>query len=265
MIKSTQKNKNGKNNSLQKINRTVAGIDVGADSVFVCAGKADGSTEVKEFSTFTVDLQSMIEWLKQCGVTSVAMESTGVYWIPPYDMLEQAGFEVLLTNAYYLKTVPGRKTDVKDSQWIQQLHSYGLLRGSFRPEGTCLTLRGYVRQRSKLVEQSSSQVNLMHKALSQMNIQLRQVVTDITGDTGMKITRSIVAGERNPLILAQHRDPRCKASVLEISFVLKSLHVKSILKKILMLGVTMIKMNNHRNPFLKKSAHQVNPHIVLIL
>ncbi len=219
MSQYTQKNKISKNinNSLKAINLTAAGIDIGANEIFVCAGKLDGSTEVKKFSTFTTDLKAMINWFKQCNTTSVAMESTGVYWIPAYDMLEQAGFEVILVNAYHLKTVPGRKTDVKDCQWIQQLHSYGLLQGSFRPEGIYLTLRGYTRHRSKLTNQISLQVNLMHKALSQMNIQLRQTITDIDGVTGMKIIRSIIAGERDPFVLAQHRSPQCKSSIDEIA------------------------------------------------
>jgi transposase len=204
-------------NLLKQVNATAAGIDIGAHSIFVCVGKHDGSTEVREIPTFTADLLAMVDWLKSCGTTSVAMESTGVYWIPPYDILEQAGFDVILVNAYYLKTVPGRKTDVKDCQWIQQLHSYGLLRGSFRPDGECITLRGYVRQRSKLVELASSQINLMHKSLVQMNIQLHQVVSHITGVTGMNIIRAIVAGERDPVALSQYRNYKCRASENKIA------------------------------------------------
>jgi len=204
-------------NLLKQVNPTAAGIDIGAHSIFVCVGKHDGSTEVREIPTFTADLLAMVDWLRHCGTTSVAMESTGVYWIPPFDILEQAGFDVILVNAYYLKTVPGRKTDVKDCQWIQQLHSYGLLRGSFRPDSECLTLRGYVRQRSKLVELASSQINLMHKALAQMNIQLHQVVSHITGITGMNIIRAIVAGERDPIVLSQYRNYKCRASENKIA------------------------------------------------
>ena len=156
----------------------------------------------------------MLTWLKKCGVKSVAMESTGVYWIPVYDILAQGGLEVLLVNAYYLKTVPGRKTDVKDCQWIQQLHAYGLLRGSFRPDDECVILRGYVRQRTRLFELASQQVQLMHKALVQMNLQINHVLSDITGSTGMNIIRAIVRGERDSLKLAKYRDYRCKRGQL---------------------------------------------------
>ena len=152
----------------------------------------------------------MVTWFKENSINSVAMESTGVYWIPIYDILAESGFEVLLVNAHHLKSVPGRKTDVKDCQWIQRLHSYGLLRGSFRPNNHCVTLRSYVRQRSKLFELASIQGQLMHKALTQMNLQLNLVISDITGATGMQIIRAIIAGDRNPLVLAEMKDYRCK-------------------------------------------------------
>jgi transposase len=144
----------------------------------------------------------MIGWLKKNKVESVAMESTGVYWIPPYELLEEAGFEVLLVNARFFRAVPGRKTDVQDCQWIQQLHSYGLLRGSFRPEQDIVELRSYVRQRSRLFESAGTQVQLMHKALTQMNIQLNHVISDITGTTGMNIIKAILQGKRDPTSLA---------------------------------------------------------------
>lgn len=218
MTQNTQNSKiSKKNNSLSVINAKAAGIDIGANSIFVCAIKPDGSTEVKEFGTFTNNLKMMAALLKEYGITSVAMESTGVYWIPVYDVLEEEGFDVVLVNAHYVKMVPGRKTDVKDCEWLQKLHSHGLLRGSFRPEGDFLTLRGYTRNKTNLVEMRSMQLNLMHKAMTQMNIQLRQVVSDIDGETGMKIIRSIVAGERNPVLLAKFRDRRCKKSEAEIA------------------------------------------------
>jgi transposase len=205
------------NFKLAPMNPAVAGIDIGASSVFICIGFTDGHQEVREYLTFTEDLKSMLTWIQQNGIQSVAMESTGVYWIPIYDILAQAGIDVVLANAYYLKTVPGRKTDVKDCQWIQQLHAYGLLRGSFRPDDEGVMLRGYVRQRSRLFELASQQVQLMHKALVQMNLQLNHVVSDITGATGMKIIRAIVSGERSPAALAEYRDTRCKKNEKEIA------------------------------------------------
>ena len=202
---------------LTPMNPRVAGIDIGAASVFVCIGFADGHQEVHEYPTFTEDLKNMLLWIQQNGIQSVAMESTGVYWIPVYDILAQGGIKVTLANAYHLKTVPGRKTDVKDCQWIQQLHAYGLLRGSFRPDDEGVVLRGYVRQRSRLFELASQQVQLMHKALVQMNLQLNHVVSDITGSTGMKIIRAIVSGERIPSTLARLRNYRCKKDETEIA------------------------------------------------
>jgi transposase len=209
--------KSPSNFKLSPLSPCVAGIDIGAASIFTCAGFSDGHQEVREHFTFTEDLREMANWLKECGIKSVAMESTGVYWIPVYDILSQAGFEVVLVNAYYLKTVPGKKTDVKDCQWIQQLHAYGLLHGSFRPDNEGVELRGYVRQRSRLVELASQQMLLMHKGLIQMNLQLNHVISDIAGTTGMAIIRAIVAGERDPVVLAQHRNPRCKKSKEEIA------------------------------------------------
>jgi transposase len=206
-----------KSSSFGCINPNVAGLDIGASSVFACAGLGNGMQKLKEFPTFTADLKSMVNWLKQCGICSIAMESTGVYWIPVYDILAESGFEVLLVNAHHLKAVPGRKTDVKDCQWIQQLHSYGLLRGSFRPDDECVAFRTYVRQRSRLFESAATQVQLIHKALTQMNLQLNLVISDITGATGMKIIRAIVAGQRNPVQLAELRHYKCKKEKEEIA------------------------------------------------
>lgn len=205
------------NFQLSQMNPCVAGIDIGARSVFICIGFTDGHQEIREYLTFTEDLRNMLTWVQECGIKSLAMESTGVYWIPVYDILAQAGLEVLLVNAYYLKTVPGRKTDVKDCQWIQQLHAYGLLRGSFRPDDECVVFRGYIRQRTRLFELASQQVQLIHKALTQMNLQINHVLSDITGATGMNIVRAIVGGERNPLVLAKFRDYRCKKDEKEIA------------------------------------------------
>jgi transposase len=199
-----------KNQRLSMINQNVAGIDIGANSVFVCAGFANGTQQVREFSTFTTDLKAMARWLKENNIKSVAMESTGVYWIAPYDILAEAKFEVLLVNPRTIKAINRKKTDVMDCQWIQELHSYGLLKGSFRPDDHGVTFRGYVRQRARLVKDAAIQIQLMHKALSQMNIQLRQVLSDIVGMTGLSIIRAIVAGEYDPKVLAKHRHSNCR-------------------------------------------------------
>ena len=207
MKKNTTKSKN-----LNRINSNVAGIDIGASSIFVCIEPDNKPRIVREFPTFTVDLKRMITWLQENNVQSVAMESTGVYWIPIFDLLDENNLKPLLVNAYHLKTVPGRKTDVKDCEWIYQLHSYGLLNGSFRPDHETVELRTYVRQRTKLIELSSTQINLMHKALAQMNVQLHQVISDLAGTTGMEIIRAIIGGERNPVNLAKLRNFRCHKS-----------------------------------------------------
>lgn len=209
MIKSTKSSKT-KPASLSQLNPKCAGIDVGAAELFVCIAKNSSEQEVRTFSTFTADIKLMIQWLKKNKIESVSMESTGVYWIPPYEFLEEAGFEVLLVNARFFKAVPGRKTDVQDCQWIQQLHSYGLLRGSFRPEMDIVELRSYVRQRSRLFESAGIQVQLMHKALTLMNIQLNHVISDITGMTGMNIIRAILRGERDPATLADLSVASCR-------------------------------------------------------
>jgi transposase len=198
---------------LVPINRRAAGVDIGA-TFHVAAVPVDLDTEpVRSFRSFTADLDQLADWLVKLGITTVAMESTGVYWIPLFEILEARGLEVVLVNARDAKNVPGRKTDVNDAQWIQQLHSYGLLRASFRPTADIAALRAYLRHRERLVEYAASHVQHMQKALMQMNLQLHHVVSDITGVTGMTILRAIVAGERNPDVLAQHRDVRCKASV----------------------------------------------------
>ncbi len=159
----------------------------------------------------------MADWLTQCGVTTVAMEATGVYWIGVFQILEAKGFEVKLVNAHHFKTVPGRKTDVLDCQWLQRLHTYGLLSGSFRPEDQVCVLRSYVRQRECLIKSAGIHVQRMQKVLIQMNLHLHKVISDITGLTGIAIIRSIVAGERNPEVLAKLKDPRIKSSTTEIA------------------------------------------------
>lgn len=206
---------------LEHINRYAAGIDIGSKSHFVAVPEGTDEQPVREFSTFTADLERLAEWLISCGVTTVAMESTGVYWIPVFEVLESHGLEVKLVNARHVKNVPGRKSDVLDCQWLQQLHTYGLLHGAFRPVDQVCTLRAYVRQRSTLVRSSASHIQRMQKALAQMNLQLHNVVTDITGTTGMRIIKAILDGERNPDALAAMRDPRCKNSSAMIARSLK--------------------------------------------
>ena len=201
---------------LEHINRWASGIDIGATSHFVAVPEGCSETTVREFKSVTPDLYALADWLKQCGIQTIAMESTGVYWIPVYELLEEKGFEVKLVDARQVKNVSGRKTDVLDCQWIQQLHTYGLLNGAFRPADEVCELRAYVRQRSMLVQSASRYIQHMQKALTQMNLQLHHVITDITGDTGMRVIRAIVKGERDPKILAENRDPRCKSSTGDI-------------------------------------------------
>jgi transposase len=203
--------------ALGQINPDAAGMDIGSEEIFVAVPKGRDTEVVRSFPTFTADLYRLAEWLEQCRVTTVAMESTGVYWIPVYEILEQRGFEVYLVNARHLKNVPGKKTDVMDCQWIQQLHTYGLLRASFRPVEEICSLRVVVRHRDMLVKSRSRHILHMHKALQMMNIQLTQVVSDITGVTGMKIIRAIIDGARDPRALAAFRDPRCAHSEEEIA------------------------------------------------
>lgn len=197
---------------LDYINTNAAGIDIGSKSHFVAIPEGRDTQSVKEFSTFTNGLYELVAWLKKVKVTTVAMESTGVYWVPVYDLLEQEGFEVLLVNARHIKNVPGRKTDVCDCQWIQQLHSYGLLRASFRPEEKVRKMRTLMRHRSMLIEYASSHIQHIKKTLSLMNVRLDNAIRDITGVTGMKIVRAIIGGERDPAKLAKYRDSKCKNS-----------------------------------------------------
>lgn len=200
----------------ERIQPDAAGIDCGEKSHFVAVGRDRDSQPVREFRTFTADLHRLAEWLVRCRVKTVAMESTGVYWIPVYEILEQHGLEVVLVNARHVHNVRGRKTDVSDCEWLQQLHSVGLLRASFRPAAAIVPLRSYMRERAILVEEAAARIQRMQKALTQMNVMLHTVISDITGATGLKIVRSIVAGQCNPELLAAHRDSRCQASREEI-------------------------------------------------
>src|SRR5215469_16501795 len=200
----------------ERIQPDAAGIDCGQNSHFVAVPPERDPQPVREFRTFTADLHRLADWLVQCGVKTVAMESTGVYWIPLYEILEQRGLEVLLVNARDVHNVRGRKSDVSDCEWLQQLHSVGLLRPSFRPTAAIVPLRSIMRQRETLVEEAATRIHRMQKALTEMNLKLHTVLTDLTGQTGLKIVRSILDGERDPQCLAAHRDYRCHASHAEI-------------------------------------------------
>lgn len=198
---------------LSRVHPAAAAIDVGATIHVAAVGPDRDPQPVRTFQTFTDDLHRLADWFGHCGVKTVVMESTGVYWIPIYEILEQRGFEVLVVNARDAKHVPGRKTDVSDAQWLQRLHEYGLLRASFRPEAEIARLRAYLRQRERLLDYAAAHIQHMQKALTQMNLHLHHVVSDVTGVTGMLIIRAIVAGERDPDILASFRDVRCRSSV----------------------------------------------------
>ena len=210
IMKRKARNRKRLQEHLEQVNLYAAGIDIGSTSHYVAVPPSLDDQPVREFSCFTGDLEHMADWLKHVGITTVAMESTGVYWIPAYEILEERGFEVYLVNPRYLKNVPGRKTDVLDCQWLQQLHSFGLLRAAFRPSEEICALRTYMRQRSMLIENAATHIQHMQKALRQMNLLLDNVVADITGKTGMQIIRSILKGQRDPESLAKYRDHRCK-------------------------------------------------------
>jgi len=201
---------------LERIKPNAAGIDCGSEQHHVAVPSDRDPEPVRSFKTFTADLHRLADWLQACGIETVAMESTGVYWIPIYEILEERGLAVVLVNARHVKNVPGRKSDVLDCQWIQELHSVGLLSGSFRPAAEIAALRAYLRHREKLIQGATSHIQRMQKALVQMNIQLHNVISDITGVTGMRILRNIVAGVTDPGLLAAHRDHRCRASQEEI-------------------------------------------------
>jgi len=203
--------------SLKQLNLNAAGLDIGAAEIWACVPEGRTEVSVRAFPTFTPDLHALANWLTACGVETVAMESTGVYWIPIYEILEACGFEVYLVNARHLKNVPGKKTDVLDCQWIQQLHTYGLLHASFRPAADMVALRAYIRHRDNLIRYRTGHIQHMQKALQLMNIQLTNVISDITGQTGLQIIRAIVAGEHDPIKLTQYRDPRCHNSEAEIA------------------------------------------------
>jgi transposase len=206
---------------LKTVSQNAAGIDIGATQHYVAIPEGRDEACVRCFGTFTSDLHAIAEWLTDCGITTIAMESTGVYWIPLFELLESSGFEVKLVEPGKLKRAPGRKTDVLDCQWIQELHTYGLLEGSFLPDQQIGVLRCYMRQRDTLVRYAGQHIQHMQKVLEQMNIKLTEVVSDITGVTGMAIIDAILGGERDPQKLAALRDRRCKNDESTIALALE--------------------------------------------
>ena len=198
-------------------NPDVAGIDISPRCIYVAVPRDRDPENVRCFGAFTQDLKALVKWLKVCRIRSVAMESTGVYWIPLYQILADEGMEVYLVNARHVKHVPGRKSDVSDAQWLQYLHSVGLLRGSFRPPQDICALRSIARHRESLLKMAVMHVQHMQKALDQMNVHLHRVIDDITGKTGLAIVEAILSGERNPIRLAQLRNGRIKADEATIA------------------------------------------------
>lgn len=219
MIQRSQSGESASGNeseAFEVLHRRACGIDIGSASHWVSVPPECDTSSVREFGCYTPDLIAMATWLKQCQIETVAMESTGVYWIPVFQMLESQGFEVILVNAHSVKSVPGRKSDVLDCQWLRQLHHYGLLSGSFRPADQICVLRSYIRQRDTLIADAARHVQRMQKALTQMNVQLHQVLSDVTGVSGLNILKAIVAGERDPYKLAALRHHRVRKSEAEI-------------------------------------------------
>ena len=212
MARKRKKDVKAKHAMLPVMRPNAAGIDIGATEIFVAVPPDRTAENVRSFPTFTQDLYRLADWLKECGVKTVAMESTGVYWIPLFQILEERGFEVCLVNARHVKNVPGRRTDVSDCQWLQFLHSVGLLRASYRPEQEVCAVRSLLRHRESLVQMAATHVHHMQKALDQMNLQLHHVISDLTGRTGLAILDAILGGERDAFRLAQLRSERIKAS-----------------------------------------------------
>jgi transposase len=203
--------------SLEVVHPDAAGIDIGNESHYVAVPASRDSQPVRRFGCTTAELKAMADWLKQRQIRTIALQSTGVYWIAVYDILEEAGFEVYLVNANQTKNLPGRKSDVQESQWLMKLHTYGLLRNSFRPSQEIRTMRTYWRQRNDLVRAAGRHIQRMQKALTQMNIQLANVLSDVSGTTGQAIVKAILAGERDPYQLAALRNWRVKASEEQIA------------------------------------------------
>jgi transposase len=203
--------------ALPPLNQNAAGIDVGSAEHYVAVPAGRDAEPVQKFGSFTADLHRMARWLKACGIQTVAMQATGVYWMALYQILEEHGLQVNVVNAHHTKTLPGRKSDVLECQWLQKLHTFGLLNNSFQPAEEIRVLRTYLRQREKLVAAASTCIQHIQKALTEMNIQLANVISDISGLTGMAILRAIVSGERNPQALARLKNERIQASREEIA------------------------------------------------
>lgn len=202
---------------MRRVHPKAAGVDIGAHEIMVCVVGSEATQLVRAFGSYTADLQAIGRWLAEHGVETVAMESTGVYWIPLFEELERQGFHCHLISSRSLRRVPGRKSDVADCQWIQTLHSYGLLESSFRPEADLVALRTLLRHRAQLIRHRSPHILHMQKAMVQMNIQLSQALSDVSGVTGQAIIRAIVGGERDPYKLAALRNYRCKKDEAEIA------------------------------------------------
>lgn len=201
-----------KQEALPMLRPDAAGVDIGAEEIFVAVPADRDAEPVRRFATFTQDLNALADWLKQCKIATVAMESTSVYWIPLHQILESRGFEVYLVNAQYLRNVPGRKSDVADCQWIQYLHSTGLLRASFRPPAEICAVRSLWRHRESLIQMATQHTHHLQKALDQMNLHIHQVLSNITGWSGLRIVDAILAGDRDPVALAQLCDWRVRSS-----------------------------------------------------
>src|ERR1700720_4252876 len=202
---------------LEVVHPRACGIDVGNEAHYVALRPDQDPEPIRRFECFTADLHRLADWLEACGVETIAMQATGVYWIPLYDILEERGFEVYLVNARHTKNLPGRKSDVQESQWLLKLHTYGLLNNSFQPPSKIRILRTYWRQRLQHVTGAGTCVQRMQKALTQMNIQLANVISDLSGVTGQMIVRAIIAGERDPQKLTELSHPRIQASRVEIA------------------------------------------------
>src|SRR6516165_3122790 len=204
--------------SLEVVHPDAAGIDIGNECHYVAVpSKRDSEQPVRRFGCVTAELKAMAEWLKQCGIRTGALQSTGVYGIPVYDIVEAAGLEVYLVNARETKNLPGKKTDVQESQWLMKLHTYGLLRNSFRPTAEIRRMRNYWRQRNDLIQSAGRHIQRMQKVLTQMNVQLANVISDLSGLTGQAILQAILGGERDPYQLAELRDPRARATKEQIA------------------------------------------------
>ena len=242
--------------SLEVVHPDAAGIDIGNESHYVAVPPSRDNQPVRRFGCTTAELKAMAAWLKQCAIRTVAMQSTSVYWIAVYDILEQAGLEVYLVNARDTKNLPGRKSDVQESQWLMKLHTYGLLRNSFRPSQEIRTMRTYWRQRNDLVQTAARHIQRMQKALTQMNIQLANVLSDVSGVTGQAIIKAILGGERDPHKLAAFRDPHVKASEEQIAQSLEGNWQPDLL--------FVLKQEQDGYEFCHKQMAECDPHLCLL-